>query len=351
MKTDVLIVGGGLSGLALADELHRTGVDFQLVEARDRFGGRIHAAHVDGIAYDLGPAWFWQGQPRMAAATLRFGLAVFEQYSCGETVSEDHNSNIRRGTGYASMAGSLRIVGGMAALVDAFAKSVPGKALHLKQTVTGISQTQLGLSIVTDKLIISAKKVILALPPRIARTIIFDPALPAAQIHALGDVPTWMAGHAKILAIFDKPYWRDAGLSGDVQSRRGPLVEIHDASPQLAGPYALSGFIGFDARTRAAHRDVMHKMVSDQLNRLFGAAPRKLILQDWAQEVQTATLADHTNEAKPAYGRPAALSNIWDRRIIIGSSEMGQTFGGYLEGSLEVAQDVSNLLQQGCKLK
>ena len=44
MDTDVLIVGGGLSGLALADELHCKGMDFQRLEARDRVGGRIHAA-------------------------------------------------------------------------------------------------------------------------------------------------------------------------------------------------------------------------------------------------------------------------------------------------------------------
>lgn len=345
MQADIMIVGGGLSGLALADELHRTGVDFQLVEARARFGGRIHAAHVDRAAYDLGPAWFWQGQPRMAAAARRFGLSVFEQYSTGDIVSEDQNGNVRRGAGFSSMAGSLRIVGGMAALVDAFANSVPAAKLHLGQAVTGISQTDTGVIVTTDKLSISANKVILALPPRVAQTITFDPALPADQSHALGNVPTWMAGHAKFVAIYDKAHWRDAGLSGDAQSRRGPMVEIHDASPQSGGPYAVFGFVGFDANTRAAHRDEMTQMATDQLDRLFGVTPRQLILQDWAQEPQTATAADYTSGGHPAYGRPRALTNIWNGRIILGSSEMGQSFGGYLEGALEAAQDVGNLLR------
>ncbi len=41
METEVLIVGGGLAGLSLADKLSREGVDFLLVEAQNRLGGRI----------------------------------------------------------------------------------------------------------------------------------------------------------------------------------------------------------------------------------------------------------------------------------------------------------------------
>jgi len=347
MDTDVVIVGGGLSGLALADELHRKGVDFQLLEARDRFGGRIHAAHVDGVAFDLGPAWFWQGQPRMDAATKRFGLSVFEQYSAGDIVAEDHNGNVQRGAGFASMAGSLRIAGGMVALVDAFATAVPADRLHLGQAATEIYQANTGVIVRTDRLSISANKIILALPPRVAQTITFDPALPAYQSDAMGKVATWMAGHAKYVAIYDKAHWRDVGLSGDAQSRRGPMVEFHDASPQSGGPCAVFGFVGFDANTRAAHRDEMTQMATDQLERLFGVKPRQLILQDWAQDPLTATPADHISGAHPAYGRPPALTKIWDGRIILGSSEMGQSFGGYLEGALEAAKDVGILLRQG----
>ena len=62
-----LIVGGGLSGLALADALEAQGKDYLLLEARARFGGRIETRHEGGAGFDLGPAWFWDGQPRIAA--------------------------------------------------------------------------------------------------------------------------------------------------------------------------------------------------------------------------------------------------------------------------------------------
>ena len=42
----VLIVGGGLAGLTVAHRIHRKGIDFHLLEARSRLGGRILS--VDG---------------------------------------------------------------------------------------------------------------------------------------------------------------------------------------------------------------------------------------------------------------------------------------------------------------
>ena len=44
MQTDTLIIGGGLSGLALAVRLQAAGQDYVLVEARRRFGGYLEGA-------------------------------------------------------------------------------------------------------------------------------------------------------------------------------------------------------------------------------------------------------------------------------------------------------------------
>ncbi|MEM1154111.1 MAG: hypothetical protein AAGI44_08210 [Pseudomonadota bacterium] len=52
----------------------------------------------------------------------------------------------------------------------------------------------------------------------------------------LGGVPTWMAGQAKVVAVYESPFWRDSGFSGDAMSRKGPLIEIHDASPASGEP-------------------------------------------------------------------------------------------------------------------
>lgn len=52
--TDVVIVGGGLAGLAAARRLHRAGVPWRLLEASGRLGGRVGTDTVDGFRLDRG---------------------------------------------------------------------------------------------------------------------------------------------------------------------------------------------------------------------------------------------------------------------------------------------------------
>lgn len=54
VDTDVVIVGGGLAGLAAARRLHRAGVPWRLLEASDRLGGRVGTDIVDGFRLDRG---------------------------------------------------------------------------------------------------------------------------------------------------------------------------------------------------------------------------------------------------------------------------------------------------------
>ncbi|MCG5443361.1 FAD-dependent oxidoreductase [Micromonospora sp. NIE79] len=53
-ETDVVIVGGGLAGLAAARRLHRAGVPWRLVEAEGRLGGRVATDVLDGHLIDRG---------------------------------------------------------------------------------------------------------------------------------------------------------------------------------------------------------------------------------------------------------------------------------------------------------
>ena len=54
-KTDVVIVGGGLAGLAAARKLARAGLSTRIVEARERLGGRAHTIDLGhGVLVDEG---------------------------------------------------------------------------------------------------------------------------------------------------------------------------------------------------------------------------------------------------------------------------------------------------------
>lgn len=340
MKT--LIIGGGLSGLALAERLEGRGQDYQLLEARDRFGGRIMTERLGDGYFDMGPAWFWPGQPRVEALTTRLGLRAFAQYSTGELTYEDETGRVQRGFGFASMQGSWRLDGGLSRLTDALQRRLPEARKHLNAHVTGLERVGTGIrATLNDGGTFKADRVVLALPPRIAADFAFMPALPASALQAMANVPTWMAGQAKAVAVYDTPFWRDSGLSGDAMSRRGPLVEIHDASPAKGGPYALFGFVGVQLSARADEQLLRQDIVA-QIMRLFGedaAEPRALFLKDWARDPLTATPADAAHHfIHPTYGLPMTLENLWNGRLILAGTEVAKGFGGYIEGALEAAE-------------
>lgn len=53
-QSPIVIVGGGLAGLAAATELNRRGDPFVLLEASDRWGGRLRSDRVEGFLIDRG---------------------------------------------------------------------------------------------------------------------------------------------------------------------------------------------------------------------------------------------------------------------------------------------------------
>lgn len=349
----VAIVGGGLAGLALADHLQRAGVDFHLFEARDTLGGRVRAHAVAEGRFDIGPSWFWPGQPRLAAMVQRFQLEVFDQHASGTLTYETETGEVQRGRGYASMQGSYRIVAGMPALTDSLAKALPAKRVLLGAPISDIRREGAAISLLggDGTVLGTAGRVVLAVPPRVADAIGFSPALPDAAHGAMRAVPTWMAGQAKFLAVYQQPFWREAGLSGDAMSRHGPMVEVHDASDPASGLGALFGFIGVPAHVRADNSEALHDACLAQLGRLFGEPalqPLESLVQDWALEPETATKDDWLGpQSHPAYGLPDALHQLWDGRLMFGSTEIASQFGGYLEGALEAAESVAAALTRG----
>ena len=70
MNKSALVIGGGISGLATARELARQGITTTLIEAKDRFGGRIHTLHEGKIPIELG-AEFVHGQSKALLAAIR----------------------------------------------------------------------------------------------------------------------------------------------------------------------------------------------------------------------------------------------------------------------------------------
>jgi monoamine oxidase len=345
MTTDVAIVGGGLAGLSLATLLHKAGLSFQLFETRPRFGGRVTALETPEGRIDLGPSWFWPGQPRMARLVSELGLRSFPQHATGDIVFEDATGTVHRGMGYASMEGSFRVEGGMPSLIEGLAANLPVDSLHLSRAVQEIGSDWVRLA---DRTRCTARHIALTIPPRLAARLTYDPPLPETVKQSLAAVPTWMAGHAKFVAVYDRPFWRENGLSGDAMSRHGPLAEIHDASGADGSPAALFGFLGVPASHRRARAAELEALALEQLAWIFGPEardPLQTALQDWAYDPLTATEADQTPPAgHPAYGLPRRLEGFAEGCLHFAATETAPEMGGLMEGALASAECVASLI-------
>lgn len=348
MKTPTLIIGGGLTGLYLAYLLQQAGHDFELVEARNRFGGRIKSLHVASEAFDLGPSWIWQGQNRIAALLQDLGLQTFEQWSRGSQLYEQADGTVVANTGFMSMAGSMRICGGTSALTDALVSRLDPARLHAGHAVTAVAQ---GAATLADGRMITADRIVIATPPRVAAQTGFVPALPDQSISSLRAIPTWMGAHAKFVAVYDTPFWRADGLSGDASSRRGPLAEIHDASPADGSLGALFGFVGLPADLRKQAGAELEAAALAQLTHLFGpkaSAPLAIQMQDWSQARYTATQADASPpQGHPPYRMPPALRDVWNGQLVFAVTEMAPDNGGLIEGALAAAEAAAATILAG----
>ncbi|BCG70435.1 monoamine oxidase [Mesorhizobium sp. 113-1-2] len=87
-RTDVIIVGAGFTGLSAALALKQAGIDFVLLEARDRVGGRVEASHNGlGERIDSGGQFLCEDMPEVMALAKARGKTFVETYVEGDFIT------------------------------------------------------------------------------------------------------------------------------------------------------------------------------------------------------------------------------------------------------------------------
>jgi len=199
---------------------------------------------------------------------------------------ETHPGTFERNFQTAEGAQEERFIGGSQQISLKVAAEL-GSNVVLNAHVRQITQNAKGVKVQLDKGLLSAKQVIVAVPPALTARIDYEPLLPALRDQLTQRAP--MGSYAKVDVVYDRPFWREEGLTGQTVSLNGPVRVTFDSTPDEGSPGVLLGFIGgTDARTwYGLSAEQRRQAVLDNFADYFGEkarSPLEYVENAWAEE-------------------------------------------------------------------
>lgn len=358
LDTEILIIGAGISGLACALLLSEKGRQVRVIEARANPGGRIRSLFdqtTGAYLADLGPTWIWPDfQPTVSRWLEKLALETFPQFDSGKAILDQGPNTVPVIQAIPGQTGSLRVRGGSQAIIDALVARLPEQTLVNDAPIVSITKSTKGMQAriaeAQSGATLTCERVIVAVPPRIAvDTIHWIPALPEPLARALRGIPTWMAPHAKAVALYDTPFWREQGLSGRIASGVGPIVEAHDHCGPDATPGVIFGFIGWPHDVRKRIGAELEAHVGAQLERCFGPnspAPRAIQIEEWASDPLVTSPGDLSEPMiHPGVGPPVVREAHMGGRLLFAGAESATISPGLIEGAFDAAERVAAAIE------
>jgi monoamine oxidase len=237
-----------------------------------------------------------------------------------------------------------KFVGGTQGIALRMARQL-GRRVVLRSPVRRIENI-LGrgrVTVVSDRGTVRAKRVIVALPPALTAQIAYDPPLPTDRAQFVLRYPQGSA--MKINVVYDQPFWREEGLTGQVVSHAPPVKVTFDNSAPDGRPGVLAAFIvagdarAWGRRSAAERREV----VLGQLGTYFGErarSPRLYLEQNWPAE-------QWSRGCYHGFAPPGVLTDFgfalrgWFGRIRWGGSETGRHHAGGIEGAVRSGEEAA----------
>jgi monoamine oxidase len=202
--------------------------------------------------------------------------------------------------------------------------------------VRSITQGSSGVTVKSDKLTVQAKRVIVAIPPTLAARIHYEPDLPVERDQLMQRLPQGTLMKAE--AVYDKPFWREQGLTGTTVSTEGPAYLTFDNTPPDGSPGVLFSFIGGDNLRRLSRQpaDDRRKGILQSFATYFGdeaLKPTDYFEMNWSNE----TWNRGCPVAVPAPGVYTSYgSHLREavERIHWAGTETSTWWNGYMDGAV-----------------
>ncbi len=228
-----------------------------------------------------------------------------------------------------------RVVGGSQELCFRMAEQL-GDAVRLAAPVSLVRQNGEGVVVAHEDGAISARRVVIAVPPALACRLRYVPTLPALRDQLTQQMP--MGWVVKVHARYEEPFWRRDGLSGFAMSLDEPMSLTYDNSPPDGRSGVLLGFFEGDHATEASlmSADTRRRCALNCFGRYFGSRalePAEYIDLDWADE----------EWSRGCYGGRLTVGS-WTRyaqalrdpvgRIHWAGAETSDVWNGYMDGAV-----------------
>ena len=238
-----------------------------------------------------------------------------------------------------------RVVGGTQLIADKMAEQL-GDAVTFSAPVSRISQLRSSGGVVVEAAgrQLTARRVVVAIPPALAGRIEYEPALPAWRDQLTQRMP--MGSVIKCMAVYDEPFWREQGLTGQATDVAGPVQITFDNSPPSGRPGVILAFLEGAHARQLSHSSPTgrQKAVVECIARWFGpkaSSPQEFLELDWSAERYSggcygALLAPGVlSDYGPALREPCGL-------IHFAGTETASVWAGYMDGAVRSGERVAS---------
>jgi monoamine oxidase len=182
-----------------------------------------------------------------------------------------------------------------------------------------------------------ARFAVVAVPPVLAARIAYEPELPAARDQYTQRVP--MGATMKVHTLYDRAFWREQGLSGEVVSNGTPLTLVLDNTTADGAQPALVSFVVGAHNRRWTREDPERRKraVLAELVRFFGplaGQPTHYVEKDWGPEIWTRGCPNGSFPPGSAF-EYARFARAPIGRLHWAGTETSEEWHGFMEGAVQ----------------